>query len=82
MTTDDNADNTYAHIMAKARDEGKRMAYNREGDAFKGKRETEQEIEEIRKEFAELKAEEKELTQLCYKLNEEISDYDMTQEKL
>ena len=41
----DEADNTFAYIMAKAKDYGKHIG----GPIYKGKHETEQEIEEIRR---------------------------------
>jgi hypothetical protein len=47
------------------------------GDFYKGKRKTEQEIEEIRQWIQEKKASEKEITRLCHRINCTEPDYDM-----
>jgi hypothetical protein len=60
--------------MAKARELGKHFE---SGDYYKGKYETEQEVEKIRRWMQEAKAKEKEITRLCHKINGTQPDYDM-----
>lgn len=53
---DDEADNTFAHIMAKAKEYSK---HSQHGLSYLGKNETEQAIERIREEHREEKAKER-----------------------